>query len=119
MNSITLNGTTVTLSEDLMKKQSIDMEGAAEILGLHARKLALYAGMEGAEDFSLSAYGRELRNVEYALQRAWGFPQSAKYHKFWEAPRCTCPKMDNEERYPTGNYVINRNCLVHGEEVYA
>lgn len=118
MNSITLNGTTVTLSEDLLKKQAIDMEGAAEILGLHARKLALYAGMEVAEDFSLSAYGRELRNVEYDLQRAWGFPQTAKYHRFWEAPRCTCPKMDNEEHYGTAYAIIDKACPVHGENEY-
>ena len=115
MNSITLNGTTVTLSQDLLKKQAVDMEGAAEILGLHARKLALYAGMEVAEDFSLSAYGRELRSVEYALQRAWGFAQSEKYHRFWEAPRCTCPKMDNEDRYPSGSYVVMTSCPVHGD----
>lgn len=115
MNSVVLNGTAVVLNQDLLEKQGVDLEGAAEILGLHARKLALYAAMKEAEDFSLSAYGRELRSVEYALQRAWGFPQSEKYHRFWEAPRCICPKMDNEDRYPSGSYVVMTTCPVHGD----
>ena len=119
MNSITINDQTVTLNEDLIAKQGIDGEAIAEILGLHAKKLALFEAMKAAEEFSLEAYGRELRDNEFALQRAWGFPQSAKYHRFWEVPRCTCPTMDNEERYPSGMYVVNGNCPVHGEDGYA
>jgi hypothetical protein len=118
MNSITLDGTPVHLNEQLIQSQKLDVEDVATILGLHARKLALYRAMETAEEFSLEAYGRELRDLEYALQRSWGFPQSAKYHRFWEVPRCTCPTIDNEERYPSGMYVVNGNCPVHGEAGY-
>lgn len=119
MNSITIDGYTTVLNPSLLSKQKCTLEDIAALLGLHARKIALFKEMEVAEDFSLEAYGRELREVEYALQRAWGFPQSAKYHRFWEVPRCTCPKMDNEDRYPTGNYVVDEKCLVHGEIGYA
>jgi|DEB0MinimDraft_6_1074348.scaffolds.fasta_scaffold04658_2 hypothetical protein len=118
MNSITLKGQTITLSEQLIKSQSLSTEDVATILGLHARKLALYEELETAEDFSLEALGRELREVEYALQRAWKFPQSAKYHRFWEAPRCACPKMDNAERYPSDLAIVNGNCPLHGEIGY-
>lgn len=118
MNSITIDGYTTVLNPELLQSQKRSLEDIAEILGLHARKIALFKDMETANEFSLEAYGRELREVEYALQRAWNFPQSAKYHKFWEVPRCTCPKLDNAERYPTGNYVINETCLVHGEIGY-
>jgi len=118
MNQVTINGSSITLNQSLIEKQKLDMPAIAAILGLHARKLALYAEMAEAEEFSLEAYGRELRDIEYALQREWKFPQTAKYHRFWEAPRCTCPKMDNEEHYGTAYAIIDKACPVHGENEY-
>ncbi len=117
--TITFEKEVVVLNNDLIKKQGIDEEAIAEILGLHAKKLALFKGMSEAEEFSLSAYGREIRNVEYALQRAWNFSQNAAYHRFWLVPRCTCPQMDNEDSYGAALYYINKKCPVHGEEGYA
>lgn len=37
-----------------------------------------------------------------------------KYH-FWIRPKCTCPKLDNDDRYPYGYYVVNMTCPLHGE----
>ncbi len=34
--------------------------------------------------------------------------------RFWELPHCTCPFMDNHDRYPYGHYVVNCSCPVHG-----
>lgn len=39
---------------------------------------------------------------QYALQRAWGFPEDPNYHRAWWIKGCTCPKMDNDDNYPTG-----------------
>jgi len=116
MNSITINGNTVTLNEELIAKQDLDGEAVAEVLGLHARKMAVMAGMEEAEDSSLEAYAREITCIEFSLQRAWGFSQNENYHRFWLVPRCLCSDMDNEDRYPTGQYTIAGECPVHGGE---
>lgn len=48
------------------------------------------------------------------LQRLWGFEQDSNYIKFWEFPKCDCPIMDNQERYPSGHYVMNSECIIHG-----
>lgn len=55
------------------------------------------------------------RNNEAQLQKLWGFEQNPAYYKEWNIPGCTCPKMDNEERYPSGMYVVSSNCPIHGE----
>jgi len=52
---------------------------------------------------------------EYMLQNLWGFPESSAYHKWWSLPQCTCPKMDNEDAYPVGYYVMNDSCPMHGQ----
>lgn len=55
-----------------------------------------------------------ITDIEYSLQDLWGFPKNSNYHKFWDLPQCKCPKMDNEDRYPGGYYVINGSCPLHG-----
>jgi len=62
-----------------------------------------------------------IMNIEYELQDLWGFPRDIKFHKFWELPQCRCPKMDNEDSYPSGYYVINELCPLHGvpDDIYS
>jgi len=40
--------------------------------------------------------------LEARLQELWDFPVDAKYVKFWYRPGCRCPRMDNDDAYPTG-----------------
>ena len=51
---------------------------------------------------------------EYTLQRLWGFEEKANMHRFWEYPYCTCPKLDNEDRYGTSSYIVSCGCPIHG-----
>lgn len=50
---------------------------------------------------------------EHRLQNLWGFTADWKYHKFWTVPGCTCPKLDNQDNYPTGPYFYNDGCPYH------
>lgn len=34
--------------------------------------------------------------------------------KFWYRPHCMCPKMDNDDAFPSNYYVFNQSCLLHG-----
>lgn len=52
---------------------------------------------------------------EKTLQKMWGFEDNETYIKFWQYPYCACPKMDNNDSYPSGHYYINGNCPIHGE----
>lgn len=50
------------------------------------------------------------------LQILWNFPQDDNYIRDWDFPACSCPKMDNDDAYPTGHYVRSQTCLIHGWE---
>lgn len=52
---------------------------------------------------------------ERTLQQLWQFKVDDKYIKTWWYPKCTCPKMDNDDAYPTGYYYVNTSCPIHGE----
>jgi len=60
-------------------------------------------------------YVEIIRQIDFLLQDAWGFSRDERYHQFWELPGCLCPKIDNEDRWPTGYYVINQECPIHGK----
>ena len=52
----------------------------------------------------------ESNSVDAQLQKLWGFPKNVKYYAYWRYPHCTCPKMDNEDKYPHGNYAKSGDC---------
>lgn len=52
--------------------------------------------------------------IEYQLQDCWGFERNNSWFKFWDRPGCTCPKMDNDDSYPSGIYNIRGDCPIHG-----
>lgn len=56
------------------------------------------------------------RENQYLLQDTWKFERNPNYFREWTLPGCTCPKMDNEDRYPYGR-VISDSCLIHGKEI--
>jgi len=58
---------------------------------------------------------KEWISVERQLQDLWGFDGDDDKIKFWTFPACSCPKTDNNERYPYGYYIVNDGCLIHGE----
>ena len=107
---------TVTLNQALLEKQGITPEGEELIQELHGRKIAVYKTIEATDDpAELEALADLITQIEFALQRAWGFPQSIAYHRFWETPKCSCPQMDNEECYGTKQFIIATNCRLHGD----
>ena len=55
--------------------------------------------------------------LELALQDLWGFEYDPNRIKWWKYPRCTCPKLDNEDAYPAGYYITNDDCPIHGVNV--
>lgn len=56
-----------------------------------------------------------ITQIEFQLQRLWKFKEDSSYHRFWELPKCDCPKMDNQDVYGTGHRYINPNCIIHGD----
>lgn len=106
-------GMAIKLNNRLLDVQD-KWEVVEPIKDLHLKKLQILYQMEHTNDSSkLIEYADIITQIEFDLQSLWGFPQDAKWHKFWKLPKCTCPKMDNDDRYPTGYYVINASCPIH------
>jgi len=84
---------------------------------LHDTRTKLFELMQETDDVSsLRFYNDQLDQLEYTLQELWGFPKDSSWHRFWDRPKCTCPKLDNDDRYPSPVYIINPDCKVHGNE---
>ena len=112
----TTQSNTVILNQALLEKQGITPEGEELIQELHGRKVAAYETIMATDDPNeLEMLTDLITQIEFALQRAWGFPQSVAYHRFWETPKCSCPQMDNEERYGTKQFIIALDCRLHGD----
>lgn len=65
------------------------------------------------QELVLANYEEWFEN-EKLLQELWNFPEDENYIKFWTFPACSCPKMDNDDAYPTGFYIHSQGCLIHG-----
>lgn len=106
-----------SLNQALIKKQKLSPTEVTEIARLHQKRETLFLAMsETPLSPKLKEAVKELEDLEFALQKAWGFTQDPNYHTWWyRAPHCSCPKLDNQDNYGTSMRVINQNCVLHGK----
>ncbi len=103
------------LNEKLIETQKCE-ENLEKIKNLHVERLEIEEEMRKETDqIKLIVWNEEYTQIEFELQKAWKFEQDKNFHRFWNRPKCSCPKMDNEDRYPTGNYIVSRECKLHGD----
>jgi len=103
----------------ILNKSLIDSQNCwcnvSNIKDLHLLKMQIMDFMDTCEDNKwLRNLGETLRRLEFALQRLWGFPEDKNYHRWWYHSKCSCPKMDNDDAYPTGYSYISGDCPLHG-----
>lgn len=104
----------LVVNKTLLETQDCQ-ENLERIKELHRYRLQLEDKMhEEGDHKTLKLYDFLYTQLELSLQDAWKFPRNANFHRFWERPKCTCPKLDNEDRYPSGVYVVNLGCPLHG-----
>lgn len=104
-----------SINKLLVERQNIDSDGLKLIKELHKIKYSVLKQMEETDDSNkLKELANNITDIENKLQKAWKFPVNSDYHRFWSVPKCECPKMDNEDRYPYGEYIINKSCPIHG-----
>ena len=62
-----------------------------------------------------SVISNTLRDTEFMLQKFWNFPQDEDKHSYWfKLPGCTCPKLDNKDKWGTPYAIIQQDCPYHG-----
>lgn len=70
--------------------------------------------LEGLTRADYDIISERVTELEFELQRLWGFPQDKEFHRYWlNIGSCSCPKMDNMDRLGYGR-IINLGCPVHG-----
>ena len=109
-------GKKTVINKKLAKTMKLDKDEIKVIEGLQAQRDDHYRRMKIAPVGDLREWDDICTNLEFRLQKAWGFTQDINFHKFWERPRCTCPKMDNDDNYPHGYYTTSMDCPLHGED---
>jgi hypothetical protein len=110
------------LNERLVTRLGVSDENLEEIKRLHWHKLALFDDMVTNESSEVvlrnkklyESYVYAIEQIEFKLQELWGFTQNRDFHYWFDVPLCTCPKMDNRERYGTPYRIISGDCKLHG-----
>lgn len=104
------------LNENLMIRQNV-LHNLEDIKMVHQTKLEIYEMIRYETDHKLlKEYARDLTLCEFELQKLWGFPEDINFHRFWQTPKCECPKVDNEEAYGTKYSIRTLNCPLHGSD---
>lgn len=103
------------INRRLAIQKNLSLEQISVIENLHVLRDKLFNVMQNETDIDkLKDMDKQCTDIEFKLQDAWNFDENSNYHKFWYRPHCTCPKIDNDDAYPTGYYVRNNNCPLHG-----
>ena len=106
------------LSPHLLLSQKIDKAGFKRLCKLHQKKDRIMQKMEAEVSVdTLKKMANDITEIEFQLQLDWGFKQNINYHRFWTLPKCSCPRMDNEDNWPIGYYVRTSNCIIHGKDL--
>lgn len=104
------------LNARLISNQDLKQEEVDKIYKLHRVRncyITLMNISTSKED--LRYLSQIVTQIDFQLQRLWKFKEDSSYHRFWDLPKCDCPKMDNQDVYGTGHRYINPNCLIHGD----
>lgn len=105
----------IIVSKMLLDRQNC-WDNLPTIKELHVERMELEFMMDSTIDPNELKFLFEFwQDNQFRLQDAWGFERDATKHRFWYVPRCTCPKMDNDDRYFVGMYYISVSCPVHGD----
>ena len=105
------------LSPGLLKIQNVSEAQIARLLELYEELSQLFDRARDADsDEQCKVIAAELKDLEFQLQDNWNFPRSEDHHSYqFRLPGCTCPKIDNAERFGTPYKIITTTCKFHGD----
>lgn len=112
---VTYKKQSLTLNKRIIDQQNC-WKNLERIKALYLEKMKLYEKLQRSrKKETLKDLDVQVTQLEFNLQDLWGFERDARYHRFWERPKCKCSKLDNSDSYPYIQY-INGNCPLHGNE---
>ena len=104
------------LNQNLVARNNVSPEAQTQLCELYDKLEALLLSSKGElltrADYDIIS--DKVTELEFELQRLWGFPQDEEFHKYWlSVGSCSCPNMDNMDRLGYGR-IINLGCPLHG-----
>jgi hypothetical protein len=104
------------LNQQLANRQHVSDEQLAALVMSHQLKAVIFeaARLSLNEPLKLKMLAAMFDALEFEQQELWNFPRDANFHFFWDFPGCTCPKLDNRERWGTGQALRSHSCPIHG-----
>jgi hypothetical protein len=105
-----------SINKSLVEIQRIDDYSYENIRVLQGLRRYIFDIIDDLEDVQRI---RELNNfltqLEFRLQGLWGFKKDENYHRWWDVPKCSCPKWDNQDLIGTSNRIYSNDCILHGK----
>lgn len=104
------------LNQNLVARNGVSPSSQLELCTLYDKLETILLSSKGElltrADYDIIS--EQITELEFELQRLWGFPQDKEFHKYWlSVGHCECPPLDNLERLGYGR-IINLGCPVHG-----
>lgn len=98
----------------LVERMNVSDENVQTIIKLQAFRRYIYDIIDDIEDVErIIELSEFLTQLEFRLQRLWGFPENEDYHRWWNNPKCDCPKLDNEDYLGRKYKIYSKNCIIH------
>ncbi len=102
------------LNPALILKNKLTRDEVKQLIQLHQSKIVLFNEAEKEIDrVKLQALVADLENLEFEIQACSKLRRDKNYHRWFDFPKCTCPKVENEQNLSTAKRVINPNCIAH------
>lgn len=98
-----------SVDKDLLENKS----NLEKIKNCFIEKFKVWEDIENSEEKDLTIFDKKLTDIEFNIQTLYGIDEDINYHRFWEIPKCTCPKIDNSLKFPKGDYDYDEECPIH------
>ena len=106
-----------TINQNLVNRQKVSADDVQKIVKLQTIRKYFYDFIELSDDKEeIRRLDKIITQIEFQLQKLWGFPQDRNFHRWFDVPKCSCPKWDNAESLGSDFRIINPNCILHGKD---
>jgi uncharacterized protein YfkK (UPF0435 family) len=103
------------INQGLVNRQKVSAEDVKKIVKLQTIRKYFYDFIELSNDKEeIRRLDKIITQIEFQLQKLWGFSQNKNFHRWFDVPKCTCPKWDNADSLGSDFRTINPNCILHG-----
>jgi len=105
-----------SVNNNLVIRQNIGLEDVKRIVKLQTIRFYFYDLIELSDDKEeIRRLAKFITQLEFQLQVLWNFKQDENMHRWFDIPKCSCPKMDNADNLGTPYKIINPKCIIHGD----